>query len=634
MIITDASTGLHITDTSINPLDFEIPDLKTATERKDSMILSASGWRGVFSADGDEESQTRKINQANRMLIAVTGISFFEWMKTRGIRNPVIAVGLDTRPTGAAIADVMVRTYLALGAEVRYLFIASTPEIMAYVKTDDTIDAFTYISASHNPVGHNGMKFGLGDGSILEATASAELKTSFLDAFTTTEYLVISRRVRSLSEMDIASLVEETYKTQPEIKKNALESYLEFMDRVVTGPVDESRRNEVMMALRTECNENPFGVIAELNGSARSTSIDRAFFYRLGIEAKFVNDTPGCIVHRIVPEGESLDPCRQILETAHAKEPRYQIGYVPDNDGDRGNLVYFDEKNLRSSILHVQEVFALSCLSELSYLTSIDPDPKLMAKTVIVVNGPTSLRIERIADLFGASVARAEVGEAHVVGKAAALRREGYRVRVLGEGSNGGTIIHPSTVRDPLSTIGAILKLLRLPGGARGRSPLAIWTALIHRSPPLSGVLSEVLETLPVFSTTGAYEDRAILKIHIPDHGDFKRAYENQFPDAFDSKSDTLRERFGFVSWHAVNYEGLDEKHGIGNRDIEGAQRGGLKILFADKAGIDRGFIWMRGSGTEPVFRVLADIEGDNPEGEAWLLNWHKELIQEVAGSL
>ena len=35
----------------------------------------------------------------------------------------------------------------------------------------------------------------------------------------------------------------------------------------------------------------------------------------------------------------------------------------------------------------------------------------------------------------------------------------------------------------------------------------------------------------------------------------------------------------------------------------------------------------MRGSGTEPVFRVLCDVKGNNPEMEKDLLQWHSEMI-------
>ena len=83
--------------------------------------------------------------------------------------------------------------------------------------------------------------------------------------------------------------------------------------------------------------------------------------------------------------------------------------------------------------------------SELEFLRKFKPE----ARPAVVVNGPTSMRIERIAEAYGAGVFRAEVGEANVVNLAAARRSGGYEVRILGEGSNGGNITHPATVRDP-----------------------------------------------------------------------------------------------------------------------------------------------------------------------------------------
>lgn len=35
----------------------------------------------------------------------------------------------------------------------------------------------------------------------------------------------------------------------------------------------------------------------------------------------------------------------------------------------------------------------------------------------------------------------------------------------------------------------------------------------------------------------------------------------------------------------------------------------------------------MRGSGTEPVFRILCDVKGDKPTMEAELLQWETELL-------
>ena len=36
----------------------------------------------------------------------------------------------------------------------------------------------------------------------------------------------------------------------------------------------------------------------------------------------------------------------------------------------------------------------------------------------------------------------------------------------------------------------------------------------------------------------------------------------------------------------------------------------------------------MRGSGTEPVFRIMCDVKGNNPEMEKELLEWETTLIR------
>ena len=54
----------------------------------------------------------------------------------------------------------------------------AAPEIMAYARgvagaEREDAAGFVYVSASHNPRGHNGLKFGLGDGGVLGAADSA-----------------------------------------------------------------------------------------------------------------------------------------------------------------------------------------------------------------------------------------------------------------------------------------------------------------------------------------------------------------------------------------------------------------------------------------------------------------------------
>ena len=138
-----------------------------------NMILSASGWRKVFTASGDEEDSSPSIGKANTLISILIGETFAEFLLEKGLDStPVVIVGRDTRPTGDEIAKSLMKSLLYSGIKVRYAGIVAAPEIMAYAKS---AHAFIYISASHNPIGHNGIKFGMSDGGVLPAEESRHL---------------------------------------------------------------------------------------------------------------------------------------------------------------------------------------------------------------------------------------------------------------------------------------------------------------------------------------------------------------------------------------------------------------------------------------------------------------------------
>ena len=77
-----------------------------------------------------------------------------------------------------------------------------------------------------------------------------------------------------------------------------------------------------------------------------------------------------------------------------------------------------------------------------------------------------------------------------------------------------------------------------------------------------------------------------------------------------------------------MNYEGTRSLPGPGNRS--GDQRGGFKVELLTAQEEVKGFLWMRGSKTEPAFRILADLETDRDQDEKELLDWHTELVREA----
>ena len=85
---------------------------------------------------------------------------------------------------------------------------------------------------------------------------------------------------------------------------------------------------------------------------------------------------------------------------------------------------------------------------------------------------------------------------------------------------------------------------------------------------------------------------------------------------------------YGIVSYEAICNNGITETRNLSNYSLSG--KGGLKILFKDVEGKSCGYIWMRGSGTEPVFRILCDVRGNNKKMEENLLAWETELLTEA----
>ena len=626
------------------------------------MILSASGWRGVFAENGNEESAEPLISKPHSVIAAAAARVFSDYLTGAAPGKNIVIVGRDTRPSGEAIAEAMLHALISSGREVWYAGIVAAPEIMAYTRTagkNSAIGGFIYISASHNPIGHNGIKFGLTDGGVLQAGETAILAAAFRRL--TASPSRVEELLNLCSGIDKEKL-KQVYEAGSERKKAAIDTYRDFCIEVISGSDDKKKAEHFFFSIREGLKEKPMGIVMDFNGSARTVSIDRDFLQSIGVGFNCLNDKPGEIVHRIVPEGVSLEPCRIQLEELHNKDPSVILGVTPDCDGDRGNLVYWDDKKRCARILEAQEVFALACVAELSSLVwtgelEYDDHGKPLVKTAIAVNDPTSLRIDRIAQAFGAQVFRAETGEANVVGLARKLRENGYLVRILGEGSSGGTIIHPSAVRDPIDTLGALLKLLAIRGGSAlfGMGLYEIWCKQSCQTNKYRSdfSLTDIIASLPAFVSTGAYTEDALLRVKTGDHGLLKKRYQKIFLRDWEEKKEILKEKFGISGWEAIAYNGMEERRGISC--FGEAERGGLKIIFYSDEKYhsreDLACIWMRGSGTEPVFRVMADAaarpaevppavlskSAESEDGrcsafslERILIEWQRLMVQEA----
>lgn len=89
--------------------------------------------------------------------------------------KPTIMVGCDTRISGDMLANALMAGACSVGANVVYVGVVPTPAV-AYLTKKYKVDAGVVISASHNPVEFNGIKFFDGNGYKLPDSLEDEIE--------------------------------------------------------------------------------------------------------------------------------------------------------------------------------------------------------------------------------------------------------------------------------------------------------------------------------------------------------------------------------------------------------------------------------------------------------------------------
>ena len=140
----DKKTGLEIGSPEVLPFSdlnkIDIDRLITnIRKRKESGIASISGIRQVFdTTNGDDkpdffDGTSTSITEAAKVYIAIITKNFADLVKNKSSKEkPVIVVGIDTRHSGPAIADISIRTLIWCNVYVKYIFVSSITRIAAY----------------------------------------------------------------------------------------------------------------------------------------------------------------------------------------------------------------------------------------------------------------------------------------------------------------------------------------------------------------------------------------------------------------------------------------------------------------------------------------------------------------------
>lgn len=126
-------------------------------------LFGTDGVRGVAGTELTIEL-ARKLGQAGAYVLT-----------KEQDHQPTIIVGCDTRISGGMLASALMAGICSVGANAIFVGVMPTPAI-AYLTRKHKVDAGVVISASHNPMEFNGIKFFNGEGYKLSDALEDEIE--------------------------------------------------------------------------------------------------------------------------------------------------------------------------------------------------------------------------------------------------------------------------------------------------------------------------------------------------------------------------------------------------------------------------------------------------------------------------
>jgi phosphomannomutase len=364
----------------------------------DTLMISVSGMRGHVGTDLTPE------------LVARHAAALGAWVRTtgNGPGRPLVVLGRDARTSGPMFTHAAAAGLMSVGVDVLDLGIVPTPTVQLAVEHHHA-GAGLILTASHNPIEWNALKFVGPDGIFLDAAAG--------------------ERVRALAEQGPPRMGWEgigALRTDPE----AVGRHLDAIVGLRMIDVTAIRRRRFHVAL--DCVRGA-GAVAML-----------PLLERLGCRVSGINlETDGRFPRAPEPVPENLGELGDLVRASGA-----DIGLAVDPDVDRLALV--DE---RGQAIGEDYTLAFAVRAVLDGRSSTATPP------TVVVNLSTSLVVEDAARAAGARLVRAPVGEANV---ARAIRDEGA---VIGGEGNGGVMLPALHIgRDAPLGVALILHLLAANG--------------------------------------------------------------------------------------------------------------------------------------------------------------------------
>ncbi len=360
------------------------------TGSRSSPIVSISGLRGVV---GDSLTPETVVRYAN---------AFARFSKRRKI-----VVGRDGRYHGEMLSEILAGTLAANGCEVVDIGICPTPTVQLAAEHSDAAGGVA-VTASHNPMEWNGLKFVNGDGVFLDAEENKEL---WKYAESKPEY----------ASFNSTGMIEHN----------------DFFLR------DHVRRVLAIKSVDVEAiRRRHFKVVVDCVNAGGSVVVP-ALLNELGCSVIKMNcDGTGRFPRKPEPIPENLAAVMKRVRIEKA-----DLGIVVDPDVDR--LVLITEKGEPFS----EEYTIAQAVKFIFAKTPVDG-------RIAVVNLSTTRAVEEIARTLNGKVHRSAVGEINVVKK-----MKKVKAVVGGEGSGGVILPEVHYGRDALVGIGITLQHLLEFGG-------------------------------------------------------------------------------------------------------------------------------------------------------------------------
>ncbi len=310
-----------------------------------------------------------------------------------------IIVGCDTRISGGMLASALMAGICSVGANAIYVGVMPTPAI-AYLTRKHKVDAGVVISASHNPMEFNGIKFFNGDGYKLSDALEDEIEA------------LIKNDMKDIT-LPIGSGVGRI-----EYRFDMMREYVEFMKKTV--PVDLSG-----MKIVIDCAE----------GASYQTSV--ATLKELGADLIAIHTSP---------DGTNINAN---CGSTHMEELQARVVYEKAAlglafDGDADRMLAVDENG---KMVDGDEIMAICA----NYMK----EKGKLKKDTVVVTVMTNLGFTLMGQENGLHIEKTKVGDRYVLEN---MLQNGYNLG--GEQSGHVIFLDDNTTGDGLLSALHLLEVM------------------------------------------------------------------------------------------------------------------------------------------------------------------------------